>query len=403
MTVTSILAGPVDLADPDTFVDGVPHAALAELRRRDPVHWQPMENEPGFWAVLRHADVVHVARHPEIFSSTAGGITIEDPDEPTLQRVRSMLLAMDPPRHGAYRGPLSFHFRPRMIAELEDRVRGTCRDIMAEVRERGTVEFVGEVAAQLPNRVIGEMFGLPRQDWEYLRRLAEQITASQDPDLGDRDAGVGLEMASYARELAATRRRMGLGDDLTSAILGAQFAGRPMSDADFGGFFVQLVTAGNDTTRGMLSSGLLTLLNHPVQLAELRLDPALIPAAVEEILRFDNPLHYFRRTAVVDTELSGTRISAGDKVAMYYTSANRDEEVFERPQTFDIHRGSNPHLSFGMGVHFCLGAHLARLEGRSFFAQLLATFGDIELTGKPVRIRSNLNNSLKRLPVRLSV
>lgn len=403
MTVTSILAGPVDLADPDTFVDGVPHAALAELRRRDPVHWQPMENEPGFWAVLRHADVVHVARHPEIFSSTAGGITIEDPDEPTLQRVRSMLLAMDPPRHGAYRGPLSFHFRPRMIAELEDRVRGTCRDIMAEVRERGTVEFVGEVAAQLPNRVIGEMFGLPRQDWEYLRRLAEQITASQDPDLGDRDAGVGLEMASYARELAATRRRMGLGDDLTSAILGAQFAGRPMSDADFGGFFVQLVTAGNDTTRGMLSSGLLTLLNHPVQLAELRLDPALIPAAVEEILRFDNPLHYFRRTAVVDAELSGTRIGAGDKVAMYYTSANRDEEVFERPQTFDIHRGSNPHLSFGMGVHFCLGAHLARLEGRSFFAQLLATFGDIELTGKPVRIRSNLNNSLKRLPVRLSV
>ena len=403
--MTSILASPVDLADPDTFVDGVPHEALAELRRRDPVHWQPMESEPGFWAVLRHADVVHVARHPEIFSSAAGGITIEDPDEPTLQRVRSMLLAMDPPRHGAYRGPLSFHFRPRMIAELAERVHAICREILAEVRERGSVEFVGEVAAQLPNRVIGEMFGLPRQDWEYLRRLAERITASQDPDLGasESDSGGGAEMASYAMELAATRRRIGLGDDLTSAILGAQFAGRPMSDADFGGFFVQLVTAGNDTTRGMLSSGLLTLLRHPVQLAELRLDPALIPTAVEEILRFDNPLHYFRRTAVVDTELSGTRISAGDKVAMYYTSANRDEEVFDRPQSFDIHRGPNPHLSFGMGHHFCLGAHLARLEGRTFFAELLATFGDIELAGEPMRIRSNLNNSLKRLPVRLTI
>lgn len=403
--MTRTLASPIDLADPDTFVNGVPHEGLAYLRRSDPVHWQPMDTEPGFWAVLRHADVVHVARHPEIFSSAAGGITIEDADAPTLQRVRSMLLAMDPPRHGAHRGPLSFHFRPRMIAQLEERVRATCREIMAEARDRGEVEFVGEVAAQLPNRVIGEMFGLPRPDWEYLRKLAERITASQDPELAGLDgtAGGGVEMASYAVELAATRRRIGLGDDLTSAILAAQFGGRPMSDADFGGFFVQLVTAGNDTTRGMLSSGLLTLLRHPVQLAELRLDSALIPGAVEEILRFDNPLHYFRRTAVIDTELSGTRIRAGDKVAMYYTAANRDDEVFDRPQEFDIHRGPNPHLSFGMGVHFCLGAHLARLEARSFFAELLDTFTGIELAGEPVRIRSNLNNSLKRLPVRLSV
>jgi cytochrome P450 len=291
-----------------------------------------------------------------------------------------------------------------VIGELEDRVRRTCRAILREV-DGGTVEFVSDVAAKLPNRVIGEMFGLPRGDWEYLRKLAERITASQDPDLGGVEGTErpgGEEMAAYAVELAANRRRTGLSDDLTSAILGAQFGGEPMSDADFGGFFVQLVTAGNDTTRGMLSSGLLTLLHHPDQLAELRADSTLLPGAVEEILRYDNPLHYFRRTALVDTELAGVSIRAGDKVAMYYTSANRDESVFENPQSFSIHRHLNPHLSFGMGVHFCLGAHLARLEGRVFFDELLATFPGIELAGRPERIRSNLNNSLKRLPVRLT-
>ena len=194
-------------------------------------------------------------------------------------------------------------------------------------------------------------------------------------------------MAAYAVELAATRRRAGLGDDLTGAILAAQFGGAPMTDLEFGGFFVQLVTAGNDTTKGMLASGLLTLLRHPDQLAQLRADPALLPRAVEEMLRYDNPLHYFRRTAIVDTELSGTAIRAGDKVAMYYTSANRDETVFADPQAFDIHRSPNPHLSFGNGAHFCLGAHLARLEGRVFFAELFEEFGGIELLGVPVRIR----------------
>jgi cytochrome P450 len=319
-----------------------------------------------------------------------------------------MLLAMDPPRHSAHRGPVSVHFRPKVIAGLEDWVRETCRAIMASAAEKGEVEFVNDVAAQLPVRIIGEMFGLPPADWEYLRTLAERNTSSQDPELADPsgEGGVaGLEMAAYAVELAAARRRSGLDGssdgDLIGAVLTAEFGGAPMSDAEFGGFFVQLVTAGNDTTKGMLSSGLLTLLRHPGQLTELRADPALLPRAVEEILRYDNPLHYFRRTAVVDTELAGTPIAAGDKVAMYYTSANRDETVFVDPHRFDIHRNPNPHLSFGMGAHFCLGAHLARLEGRVFFAELLATFPAIELTADPVRIRSNLNNSLKRLPVRL--
>jgi cytochrome P450 len=198
------------------------------------------------------------------------------------------------------------------------------------------------------------------------------------------------------------RRREEPRDDLTTLILESDFGGKRMTDVDFGSFFVQLVTAGNDTTKTMLSSGLLALLQHPDQLAELRADPSLMSGAVEEILRWANPLHYFRRTASADTELHGMPIKAGDKVAMYYTSANRDEDVFDDPQRFDIHRAPNPHLSFGIAEHFCLGVHLARLEGRVFFEELLATFPTIELTGEPRRTRSNLNNALKSLPVRLS-
>lgn len=399
------IAGRVDLADPDTFVSGVPHDAIAELRRSDPVHWQSMAGQPGFWAVLRHADVVHVARHPEIFSSAAAGVVVEDLGSDALARMRNMLLGMDPPRHHIHRAPLSPHFRPRMMAALERHVREICREIVADARERREVEFVHDVAARLPTQVIGELFGIPRQDWAYLQKLAEITTSSQDPDLygpDNAEGQAGAEMASYAMDLARSRRRSDRADDLTAEILAADFGGSPMTDVEFGGFFVQLVTAGNDTTKGMLSSGLLTLLRHPDQLARLRADPTLLPGAVEEIIRYDNPLHYFRRTALVDTELSGTRIAAGDKVAMYYTSANRDERVFADPQTFDICRKPNPHLSFGMGGHFCLGAHLARLEGRVFFAALLDAFGTIDLTGEPVRVRSNLNNSLKTLPIRLA-
>ncbi|WP_059016234.1 cytochrome P450 [Mycobacterium sp. M26] len=402
--MTDIATAPVDLADPDTFVGGVPHEALAELRRTDPVHWQPMDGEPGFWAVLRHADVVHVARNPEIFSSSAAGIVVEDCPEDTLGRVRNMLIGMDPPRHHIHRAPLSPHFRPRIVAAMEGRVREICRDIVADARERRDVEFVHDVASRLPTQVIGELFGLPRQDWAYLQKLAEITTSSQDPDLYSPEVAegqAGAEMAVYAMEFARVRRQSEPTEDLTDEILRADFGGRPMSDIEFGGFFVQLVTAGNDTTKGMLSSGLLTLLRHPDQLAALRADPDLLAGAVEEIIRYDNPLHYFRRTAVVDTELSGVPITAGDKVAMYYTSANRDELVFDRPQEFDIMRRPNPHLSFGMGGHFCLGAHLARLEGRVFFGELLAAFPRIELAGEPVRVRSNLNNALKKLPVQL--
>ena len=392
------------LADPDAFVDGPPHELLSELRRTTPVAWQDMHGQPGFFAVLTHADVVKVARDPAVFSASEGGVVVEDLDAASLEMMRHMLLAMDPPVHDEFRKPLAESFKGRVIADLEPQIRAICRDLMDAAAERGEVEFVHDVTAGLPSKVIGQLMGLPEEDWALLHDLAERQTSSQDPDIvGDTpDQTASIDMAMYAIAFAARRRAEPPRPDLTTLILDADFGGRAMSDVDFGSFFVQLVTAGNDTTKTMLSSGLHALVTHPDQLAALRDDPSLIPGAVEEILRWANPLHYFRRTTLTDTVLHDVAIPAGTKVAMYYTSANRDEAVFADPQRFDVRRHPNPHLSFGIGGHFCLGAHLARLEGRVFFEELLARFPLIELAGPPVRLRSNLNNAYKRLPVRLS-
>lgn len=400
----------IDIYSPDVYVDGPPHAVFEELRRTNPVYFQEMQGEPGYWAVLKHADVVHVARNPDIFSASEGGVVLENLTPERLAMMQNMLLAMDPPRHVDYRRPIAPSFKSKVIARLEDRIRTICREIMRDAAERREVEFVHDVTGRLPSQVIGELMGLPREDWDHIHRLAEMNTSGQDPDLAP-DSNDGnyasggdgsAQMAMYAMQFAARRRNEEPREDLTTLILGSQFGGKYMTDLDFGSFFVQLVTAGNDTTKTMLSSGLLALLQHPDQLAELRADPGLIPSAVEEILRWANPLHYFRRTATQDTVLRGVEIKAGDKVAMYYTSANRDEDVFEHPHRFDIHRDPNPHLSFGIAQHFCLGVHLARLEGRVFFEELLSTFPSIELIGEPKHTRSNLNNALKSLPVRLT-
>jgi cytochrome P450 len=396
----------IDIYGPDQYVAGPPHEVFEHLRRTQPIFWQGMPDGTAYWAILKHADVVHVAREPTLFSASAGGVVLEDLEPERLTMMRNMLLAMDPPRHVAYRRPLADSFKARVIGRLEEQVRAICREIMDRAAERRDVEFVHEVCGLLPSQVVGELMGLPRDDWSLVHRWAERNTSGQDPDLNpdhadDAEGDPSMSMALYAMELARERRAQEPREDLTSLILASDFDGGPMTDADFGSFFVQLVTAGNDTTKTMLSSGLLALLQHPEQLAELRRTRGLVPGALEEILRWANPLHYFRRTATADTEIRGVPIAAGEKLAMIYTSANRDEDVFENPHRFDIHRDPNPHLSFGIAEHFCLGVHLARLEGRVFFEELLDTFGTIELTGEPRRTRSNLNNALKELPVRL--
>jgi cytochrome P450 len=393
------------LADPENFAAGPPHALLAELRQTSPVSWQPMEGEPGFFAVLTYADVLHVSREPNLFSASEGGIMLEDSTPEALAMSRDMLVAMDPPRHTGYRKPLVPSFKPRVIGGLEEQIRVIARDIMAHARDAGPeLEFVHEVSALMPSRVMGQLMGLPRADWPYVHELSERMLASQDPEVAadEADRGSMLELAGYAMQFAADRRAQPPREDVTTVLLEDEFDGRRMTDMDFASFFVQLVGAGNDTTKTLTSAGLLALLHHPDQLAELREDPSLVSGAVEEMLRWENPVHYMRRTATADTELHGVPIATGDKVAMYYTSANRDEKAFIDPQRFDIHRSPNRHLSFGFAEHFCLGAHLARLEARVFFEELLAAFDSIELAGDPIRLRSNFINGYRHIPVRIS-
>ena len=394
----------VDIYSPDLYAQGPPHELFARLRRERPVCWQEVPGEPGYWAVLRHADVVHVARHPEVFSASEGGVVIEDLEPESLEAMRDMLLAMDPPRHTAYRKPVSPEFKARVIGRMEDQVRAITVGILDNIDTGRDVEFVHDVCAHLPSAIVGQLLGLPSQDWPAIHALAERNSGGQDPDIAEASerGSSSVEMAVYAMGFAARRRAMPPQGDLTDVLLGSRFDGRLMTDVDFGRFFVQLVTAGNDTTRTMLSGGLLALLQHPTQMEQVRRRSDAIPAMVEEVLRWSNPLHYFRRTAVADTEVAGQPIATGDKVAMIYTSANRDEAVFDDPQSFDITRNPNHHLSFGIGTHFCLGVHLARLEGRVFFEELLARFEHVELAGEPRRQRSNLNNALKSLPVRLA-
>ena len=344
----------VDIYDPDLYVDGPIHQIFSELRRDDPVHWQDIPDQPGYWAVMSHADVTHVARRPDLFSAEIGGVVLEDMAPEQLAQSRNMLLMMDPPRHTAYRKPLAESFQAKVIGQMETRIRTLCQEIFAEAAEKGDVEFVHEVSGSLPSQVVGELVGIPPEDWDQIRDWAEQSTSGQDPELagdGSRAGNGMIEMAIYAMGFAARRRLEQPREDLASLILAGNFGGKALDDIEFASFFVQLVTAGNDTTKTMLSSGTEVLLAHPDQLADLRADRSLMVGAVEEILRFANPLHYFRRTALEDTELHGKQIGAGDKVAMMYTSANRDEAVFgETAQQFDMRRSPNQHLSFGFAA-----------------------------------------------------
>ncbi len=399
----------VALHDPDEYLTDDVHARLAEMRATEPVQWQDEPNGPGYWAVLLHADIVHVSRHPEVFSSSLGGMVLEDSDPEMLEQSRRMLVVMDPPKHSAYRHPLAPHFSARVVATMEAQVRGLCGALIDDALARGDLDLCHDVAGPLPSLAIAAIMGIPAEDTPQIRRWAELSLGGQDDEIvGDYEGNASIEMIGYAMQFGARRRvepRDGEGrrDDLTSLLLDTKFeGGASMDDVEFGSFFFQLVAAANDTTRTLISSGVAELLDRPADLAALRAAPALIPTAVEEMLRYRNPVHIMRRTATTDTELGGRRIAAGDKVVLSYTSANRDGSVFTDPEAFDLRRAPNPHLGFGVATHFCLGAHLARLEARVFFEELLAKCARIERAGAPVRVRSNLTNGYRELPVRLA-
>ena len=376
----------IDLFDPDNYVEAPPHEAFEHLRRTDPVHRQEMPDGTWYWAVLRHADVVHVSRNHEMFSAERGGVILEDQPPERLEQSRNQLLQMDPPRHTGLRKSVFPSFKPVVLAELEDSIRSICRGLMDKVADLGDVEFVHQIASYLPSQVIGELMAIPSSDWMLINDWAERITGGQDPELNpDYEvtavSDASRAMTTYGIEYAAGRRAGNLDDatDVGARLLVTTVDGHPMTDVQFGSFFTQLVVAGNDTTRTMLSSGLLALLQHPEQFALLREDLSLIPSTIEEILRWANPLHYFRRTATADTTLGDQHIRAGDKVVVWFGAANRDPNEFGCPAEFDLDREGNRHIAFGAGPHRCAGSNLARMNLRIAVEELLRRLSDVRL------------------------
>jgi cholest-4-en-3-one 26-monooxygenase len=298
---------------------------------------------------------------------------------------------------------VSLGFSGKMIRNLEGHVREITREILDEVAPLGRCDFVDRIAAELPLQVIVELVGVPKADRRKVLDWTNNMVGFDDPEYAGGAPEVGriaaAELFMYANELAEERERNPK-DDLVSVLMQAEVDGERLSRADFSSFFMLLLVAGNETTRNLISGGMLALIEHPEERARLLADRSLLPSAIEEMLRWVSPVNVFRRTATRDTEIRGQKIREGEKVALFYSSANRDEEAFENPERFDITRDPNDHLAFGIGPHFCLGANLARLEIRVMFEELLQRLPDVELDGEPERLRSYFLNGIKRMPVR---
>ena len=394
----------VDLANLDTFVAGVPHDMFDTLRRDAPLYFHPETNGSGFWCVVGYHDLEQISRDPRVFSSE-WGITLHEAAEGQLEQQRMMMLMMDPPRHTKQRLLVNKGFTPRMIEQLHDRIRQAAVDIIDNIAERGECDFVVDVAAELPLQVIAEMMGVPQTDRHKMFEWSNRLIGSADPEyaVSAEDAtGAALEMFSYANDLAAAKRAKP-GNDIVSTLLAAEVDGERLTDVEFDLFFELLAVAGNETTRNLISHGMLALVENPDQRDLLLADPSLLPAAVDEMLRYASPVMYMRRTARADIELHGQQIKEGDKIALWYIAANHDPAVFADPHRFDIRRSPNDYLAFGGGgPHFCLGSHLAKLEIRVMFEELLARLPDLELNGTVQRLRSNFINGIKHMPVRFT-
>lgn len=403
MAVECIAVDKIDVYNPDNYVDAVPFADFALLRQVDPVHWHPHPDGGGYWLLTRHADCQRVSRDHQTFSARRGFVLVDDLSADILPMAQGQLLGMDPPEHGPIRRVVIDRFTQKTLVEWEIRIRAMCKEIFDDLGARTECDFVNDIAAKLPTRVIAEMMGVPREMWDQFRHWADKQTSASDPDLGGTPEEVNaasIAMGSYGFELAC-QRKGGTGDDLISLLLNVEVDGNKVDEMQFASLFVQIAVAGNETTRTLIASGMHELMLRPPQLDAVKNDPALIPAAVEEMLRYVCPLHYFRRTATKDTEIGGKQIRENDRVVMLYSAANRDPAVFANPDQFDIRRRDNPHLAFGYGIHLCLGANLARLEARVLLEEFFKRYTGIEETAIPRRIRSNLINGFKSMPVRL--
>lgn len=405
MTVTDHDLGDIDLLA-GTWGKGVPHDQFDRLRAEAPVFFHPEADGPGFWAVTKHADVRSASHDSATFSSELGGTFISSADEETLAQLRLTILNMDPPKHNRYRRLVSKGFTPRVISALVDEIERRAAVVIDGVCEKGEVEFVEEIAAQVPVQMICEMIGLEPEVWPRMFELSNHLIGSrEDPDYQELPGGpmaAAIEVFMLCDAVAADRR-VNPRDDIMTALVQAEIDGERLDDGELNLFFITLVVAGNETTRNLINHAMLALIDHPDQAQRLRDDPSLWDLAVDEMLRYGSSIHNFRRTATRDTELRGVPIKAGDKVVLYYASANRDEDVFVDPHRFDVGRTPNDHVTFGGGgVHFCLGASLARAEIRATMRQLVERLPDLALAGKPNRLHSDFVSGIKTMPVRFT-
>jgi cholest-4-en-3-one 26-monooxygenase len=395
-----------DFTDPDLYAHRVPADEFAELRRTAPVWWNPQPrgasgfDDEGYWVVTRHADVVAVSRNSDIYSSQEKTAIIRHQarvDQEQIELQRLIMLNIDPPLHTKLRGIVSRGFTPRAIGNLREALTARAARIVAEALATGSGDFVSDVACELPLQAIAELLGIPQEDRRKIFAWSNEMIGYDDPEYAAAGRDAAAELVGYSMVLAEDRRACPR-DDIITKLVHAQLDGDDLSSDEFGFFMVLLAVAGNETTRNAISHGMLAFLDHPEQWEAFRAGRP--ETAVDEIVRWATPVTVFQRTALADTELGGRQIKAGQRVGLFYRSANFDEEVFDQPERFDVLRSPNPHVGFGgSGAHYCLGANLARLEIDLMFNAIADAMPSISKAGEPERLRSGWLNGIKRLPV----
>ncbi|ADU00279.1 MULTISPECIES: cytochrome P450 [Mycolicibacterium] len=397
-------------ADPTAYADEQRlHAAMTHLRANAPVSWVDVEGYNPFWAITKHADIMAIERDNTVFTNSPRPVlTTAEGDAQHASMGVSTLIHMDDPQHRKVRAIGADWFRPKAMRALKVRVDELAKTFVDQMYDRGgECDFVQEVAVNFPLYVIMSLLGIPESDFGRMLTYTQELFGSDDAELQRgttmEERGLALfDMFTYFNELTASRRAQPT-EDLASAIANARIDGEPLSDIDTVSYYLIVATAGHDTTSATISGGLQALIENPDQLARLQQAPELLPLAVEEMIRWVTPVKEFMRTAQQDTEVRGVPIAAGESVLLSYPSGNRDEDVFTDPFRFDIGRDPNKHVAFGYGVHFCLGAALARMEINSFFSELLPRLTSVELAGRPEHIATIFVGGLKHLPIRYSL